>query len=249
MPASIELQVMDEFFTNAAAVKTRDELNATLINAMRKLGFDRINVSTMRDVDLPASQQKFALTCDYPEDWLQHYMKQGYLNIDPVAQNARSGVNPFFWNDLIVGGTLEPEQIHFLGEAREAGLHNGIGLPFLGAPGLRGGIALATSQPYMEHSKSLDILWGMTSFYYLHFKKFTREEFPLLPLPPRESEVAALVFAGKTNQQIARSLGSSRHTVNMQVRQIFKKFGVHTRVQALHYAITYGLYDPYSSHD
>lgn len=245
MPASIELSVMDGFIAEATAARTKDELNTGLIKAMRSLGFDRINVSTMRDIELPENQQRFALTCDYPAAWLSRYDRKNYIQTDPVALNARAGVGPFHWDDLLKTGTLSPAQIRVLGEAREARLFNGVGLPFLGAPGLRGGIALAVSDPGAEHSTRLDLLWAIANFYYLRFKHFTIAEYSQkLILPPRESEVASLVFEGKSNIQISRALGSSKHTVNSQVRQIFSKLGVHTRKEARIRAISCGLFDP-----
>lgn len=245
MPASIEVSVFDEFMKDAFAAKGKDELNAVLIKAMRKLGFDRINVSTMRDVELPKSQQKFALTCDYPAEWLRRYQRKNYVQIDPVALSARSGVDPFFWDDLIKMGNLTKSQLAVLGEAQEARLFHGVGLPFRGAPGLRGGVALAVSQPDIEHSTNLGLLWAMANFYYLMFKHVTIAEHTMsLALSPRESEVASLVFLGMKNLEISQALGSSRHTVNNQVRQIFSKFGVHSRAEAIFRAISGGIYDP-----
>jgi DNA-binding CsgD family transcriptional regulator len=239
------MSVFDEFMADAPSAKDKGELNAALIKAMRKLGFDRLNVATMRDIELPASQQKFALICDYPAEWLRQYQRKNYIQVDPVALSAKSGVNPFFWDDLIKTRNLTKSQVAVLGEAREAKLFHGVGLPFRGAPGLRGGIALAVSQPDIEHSTNLGLLWAMSNVYYLMFKHVTIAEYTkTLVLHPRESQVADLVFSGKTNQQISSALGNSPHTVNNQVRQIFSKFGVHSRAEAIFRAISYGIYDP-----
>ncbi|XVU21922.1 helix-turn-helix transcriptional regulator [Actinoplanes sp. CA-054009] len=50
-------------------------------------------------------------------------------------------------------------------------------------------------------------------------------------LSERELEIAELVGLALTNQQIASRLGRSPHTVNYHLRQIFRKFGLASRVE------------------
>ena len=247
VPDALELMVLDEFFADASRAKTIDDLNRAVIKAIRRLGYDRINISVLRDFGLPASLQQFALNCNYPTEWLRHYANQGYLAIDPVAANARHDADPFFWADL---PNLHRRQIEFLAEARTFGLHNGVGIPFIGNPGLRGGIAVATSDPSMDHSKRLDLLAAIAAFYYLKFKLFAVSDHAgQLRLPPQEARVASMVLAGKTNRQISKSLGSSRHTINIHVRHIYERWGVNSRVGALLHAIRHGIFDPYSTNE
>jgi len=50
-------------------------------------------------------------------------------------------------------------------------------------------------------------------------------------LTPSEQEVARLIAAGMTNQQVAARLGMSQHTVDGRLRRVFAKLGVNTRVE------------------
>lgn len=54
---------------------------------------------------------------------------------------------------------------------------------------------------------------------------------PLSSLSDRESEVARLVGQGMTNQQAAKELGVSPHTVNFHLRNVFRKLSISTRVK------------------
>ncbi|HEY0604304.1 MAG TPA: LuxR C-terminal-related transcriptional regulator [Herpetosiphonaceae bacterium] len=54
-------------------------------------------------------------------------------------------------------------------------------------------------------------------------------------LTPRQSEVLALVAQGKRNQQIARALCITEHTVEAHLRAIFQKLAVRTRTAASTY--------------
>jgi DNA-binding CsgD family transcriptional regulator len=53
---------------------------------------------------------------------------------------------------------------------------------------------------------------------------------PLLPLTPREREVAVLVADGLADREIAERLHLSRHTVSQYVKRIYRKLGVDSRV-------------------
>ena len=53
---------------------------------------------------------------------------------------------------------------------------------------------------------------------------------PLLPLTPREREVASLVADGLADREIAERLRLSRHTVSQYVKRIYRKLGVDSRV-------------------
>ncbi|GAA2621553.1 hypothetical protein GCM10010399_60760 [Dactylosporangium fulvum] len=55
-------------------------------------------------------------------------------------------------------------------------------------------------------------------------------------LTDRERAVAQLVGQALTNQQIARRLGISAHTVNYHLRQIFRKLAISSRVSLAAYA-------------
>jgi DNA-binding CsgD family transcriptional regulator len=52
-------------------------------------------------------------------------------------------------------------------------------------------------------------------------------------LSKRESQVAALVFTGKTNQLIADTLSISRDTVKTHCKHIFGKLGISRRTEFL----------------
>lgn len=60
-------------------------------------------------------------------------------------------------------------------------------------------------------------------------------------LTPRETEVLKLLAQGRTNYQIARSLGVSLSTVKKHVRYIITKLGVSDRTQAALKAVELGL--------
>ena len=61
-----------------------------------------------------------------------------------------------------------------------------------------------------------------------------------IPLSPREMEILSYVTHGKTNKQIAQSLGISHQTVKNHVSSILTKLDVEDRTQAAIYAMRRG---------
>ena len=61
------------------------------------------------------------------------------------------------------------------------------------------------------------------------------------PLTPREREVLAEIGRGRSNREIARSLGLAEKTVKAHVSAILGKLGVQDRTQAALYAVRAGL--------
>lgn len=63
-------------------------------------------------------------------------------------------------------------------------------------------------------------------------------------LTPRELEILREAALGRRNDDIARALGMSRHTVRTHVQNILTKLGVHSKLEAVLVAIRYGKVAP-----
>jgi DNA-binding NarL/FixJ family response regulator len=62
-------------------------------------------------------------------------------------------------------------------------------------------------------------------------------------LTKREVEILSLIGAGKSNKDIADELFISYKTVKNHVYNLFSKLGIHTRAEAIHFAITMKISD------
>lgn len=60
-------------------------------------------------------------------------------------------------------------------------------------------------------------------------------------LTQREKEILILLKEGKSNPEIAKTLSISIHTVKAHIESIYRKFGVHNKVQAVVHAVLYKL--------
>jgi DNA-binding NarL/FixJ family response regulator len=61
-----------------------------------------------------------------------------------------------------------------------------------------------------------------------------------VPLSPREMEILQFVTQGKSNKEIAQTLGISHQTVKNHMTSILKKLDVRDRTQAAVYALRRG---------
>ena len=59
----------------------------------------------------------------------------------------------------------------------------------------------------------------------------------LARLTPKEIETLKLIATGNSNDQIARRLNVSTHTVKSHVYSVFRKLHINNRVQATHWAM------------
>jgi two-component system nitrate/nitrite response regulator NarL len=60
-------------------------------------------------------------------------------------------------------------------------------------------------------------------------------------LTPRESEVLELLVAGSTTEEIGRAMGVATSTARTHIQNVLVKLGVHSRLQAAHFAVSHGL--------
>ena len=247
MPETFAARGLIEFANASHAVATKEALADLLIATYRKLGFAYVNISMMRDYDLPSEILKFAWASTYPDDWIAYYMTRDCLRFDPVALSARGDIGPFFWADLRNHFGLSPLQVNFLDMAEEAGLYNGIGLPFVGSRSRQGGVALATLTPTTEHCRDLDVLWSISNLFYKRLSDLVAgpQLAVLRPidLTSRELDILNLSVRGQSDREVAAGLDITENTVNSHFRKIFRRLGVNNRVQAFVKAARQGIID------
>jgi DNA-binding NarL/FixJ family response regulator len=76
-----------------------------------------------------------------------------------------------------------------------------------------------------------------------------REQFPTPVLTARELEVLKLVAKGMSNKEVADQLYISENTVKNHVRNILEKLHLHSRMEAVMYAVRKRLLDPHHPED
>jgi two-component system NarL family response regulator len=84
----------------------------------------------------------------------------------------------------------------------------------------------------------------LTEFNAMARQAAERDQFPTPVLTARELEVLKLVARGLSNRQVAEKLFISENTVKNHVRNILEKLHLHSRMEAVMYAVRQRLLDP-----
>lgn len=71
---------------------------------------------------------------------------------------------------------------------------------------------------------------------------------PVPSLTPRQTQVLELAAVGMSYYQIGRALGIAENTVDVLMRQLFKRLGAHTLPHAVFLACGAGILDPRRRH-
>jgi len=242
---SVRQTSFETFLDATHSVTSIDQLFDLFVAAMAEFGYDRINFSIKRDDDIPAKYRGFGLINTYPEVWRTHYQSQNFARIDPVLRAASSVFRPFQWSDLSHMFDLTREQVRFMRIAEEAGLYNGIGIPFSGPRMQIAGVAMATSVKGARPDKNIDLLVAYCWQLYRTYKRLVSQEAAIAGgmtvLSARECEILVRIGNGRTDRQIAQALSISTETVDANVRRIFQKLEVPTRAAAVAKALILGL--------
>lgn len=228
--------------TNRA--KTPEELFSVFSETLGQYGYDRIHFGLLTDHQDMGLKAGIGILENYPSDWMKYYFENAFDKIDPVVVYATQQDEAFAWEDIGKHIRLHPKQIKCLNLGREAGLHNGVGVPLWGPGQQVAGIGLASSEKKDACRFDADLITAFCNQFYLVYRRLHKKKRPPpenIVLSPREREVLIWAAAGKSDEEIGAILLLSKHTVNMHFRNIYKKIGVNNRILAITKGLSLGL--------
>ena len=232
-----------------------EELFDLYRKATAEYGYDRVMYSSVTN-DLENEQNKTpCLAGNYPEDWIKHYVENGYIQIDPVRRCGPFAKRPFTWQSLKKLYKLSKKQEMVLSLSEEAGLHGGIGIPCHSKKGELIGVGMASSVKGTEPEEHIGKLHVLTTIFHTIYQTLSEknisqnssdllEDISVLPLTSREQEVLLWSMKGKSNWDISKILNISEHGVDFHVRSILKKLEVNSKLTAAVKALSLGLIKP-----
>ncbi|WP_417669352.1 helix-turn-helix transcriptional regulator [Roseibium sp.] len=179
-------------------------------------------------------------TTNYPEDWMKFYGEEGYFDIDPVVYFLTKKWAPFYWDEATrtkvadegVAPLVRDRVVTMMHLAADAGLADGVGIPFVSRSGEVSGIGLSRAEPIKDQNYSelaeLNLLATVFQERFLSFHK--NDAIPILT--GREREVLCWAVEGKTDLEISDQLAVSEAAVRFHWSNIFKKLEVSNRMMA-----------------
>lgn len=99
---------LENFIHHAGHAVSTETLFQLYRGEMAKIGFDRIIFTLITDHPEHGHLSGHGIMLNYPEEWMQFYIRQGYELIDPVRRKINAADNVFSWVSLHRENTLGP---------------------------------------------------------------------------------------------------------------------------------------------
>jgi len=181
----------------------------------------------------------------YPTAWVQHYVEQDYLRIDPVVIGCFQRFHPVDWKALDWSAKAA---ITMRAESMKAGLGNqGYSIPIRGPAGQ---FALFSISHSAEDADWADFTERNRRNLILCAHSFNQKALEIehkrmpehaKPLSGREIDVLTYLAMGYSRSQVAQTLTISEHTLRAYVESARFKLGATNTMHAVARAVSEGL--------
>lgn len=217
-----------DVMTKLARVKRRRDLWSLLLEHFHAAGAARVSYHIVQ----PGQPSLTILNDGFPEDWINEYIAQRYIDIDPIPELAARLAAPFYWHDIAKLTPQSAQRDRYLAAMEAANIGDGLGFYVFG-PGLHHayvglgfgpGLLDLPVETVFEHQ-------CVAQAGHLRFCALNQSD-PREALSERETEVLRWMALGKSNSVIAEVLSLSPHTIDAHVRSIYRKLRVADRTSA-----------------
>lgn len=243
-----------QFLTEMNKEKSIDKSFQILSKACATVGLDRLVYSLITPHDTIGMKAGHAIVGNYPEDWMQYYNKKRYEQIDPVIKYIKQLEGMFKWDDLdslnVINNKKEKD---LMNEAKEAGLHSGLGLSLKNYHGEIVGMGFASSDKNVFlDTPTQQFIMLVSKQFDLNFKEILlnkkHKKIPLNQklhtLTQKQKDVLCWIAKDKTYSEIASIMNISENTVLYHTKEIFKRLNVNSQMSAVLKAIKFGVITP-----
>jgi hypothetical protein len=184
------LERLEEFISAMDMALDFGEVFRVLGDQTCRLGFERFTYWMLWPDEGP--RRPFCLT-NYPAEWAQRYLDQGYGSHDMVGRHSALTVRPFSWKEISCLPYLTSTQRLIFHEGGEIGLKAGASVPIHGPGAAKAVFSVASAMPDQEFVK-LFLAWRheiqlIASYAHEHILKLGMLNIPTeaWPVNPRQA--------------------------------------------------------------
>ncbi|HBK93007.1 MAG TPA: hypothetical protein DDZ68_15185 [Parvularcula sp.] len=224
---------IDQFIEAISDAKSTSDLLVRFKAFVAQFGFTWTSYIVLLRAGRKLSAREGARLRGAPEIAPSMYKAGRPLDFDPAIWSALKRFEVFHWFDYenAVGADMRS----MFESARARGFIDGIGVPVISAPGDTAFFGLSAPGIRFDVSpKQARILAAVCQATHRRFNELEARPAPQARhvLSFRENEMMRLVCAGDSNAEIAGKLGITVHTVDTMMRRVFRKYDVHSRIEA-----------------
>lgn len=222
------------------------EDNESSIDAGAKWIQNRLNCSSAIVCQIELGERislRKVVNSGYNTDWIEHYIKDGLEEIDPVLDFACSTHGLFTW-DQAYSSKAGRATNHFRKSAEAYELTNGYTFSYAEqtSPHTRRVTLCSVPTPAPEDIQMADYL--LSHLVPAFHTKLSSTPNSHSPLSSREAEILAWARAGKTVWEQSKILNIAESTVKYHLLNCYRKLNVNNRAQAVAKGIELGLLAP-----
>ncbi len=191
------------------------------------------------------------LSVTYSAEWQKHYAQKGYVDLDPIIRSGLGGILPIDWADI---DRSDPIIRKFFGEAQELDVGaNGLSIPIRGRLGEFALFSVTSNEREAEwrairRELLRELMVLAFNFHVAALRACGVIEEPAVHLPLREASCLRWKALGKTDEEIARILEISSHTVRFHLESARSRMKTanttHTVAKALALGLINMSYEP-----
>ncbi len=194
----------------------------------------------------PFIQANFVQTT-YPKEWLDTYVKNSFLYVDPLVQKAKSSLLPFLWDSSEEAETATAQQRKFFKKAEKFGILRGAVIPIHAPNGEFAIMALVFDGSKSDLQKVWDVHKNDIHLLGIYYHATVWENIlkpkprPNPGLSPRELQCLQWAARGKTLWETAQIMGISEETAKTHLKSVMRKLETSNKTHAVSKAQRYGL--------
>lgn len=189
--------------------------------------------------------QDMVLARKWPQRWLDFYIKENYVAVDPVVRLCRNSVNPFDWSDAPFDRETEPRALEVMNHAADFRMSNGFCIPIHGLTGYEACVSLGgVNLDLTPRTKPALHLMGMYAFERIRQLMTQESDGRFDRLTTREREVLTWTAVGKTSSEVAEILNLSKRTVDEYSVRAARKLRAQNKTHAVVKALQQRLISP-----
>lgn len=232
---------LENFIARAADATAGSALVEAISSFAEIHGFNRFNY-----LFAPPGRKLPTGITNYPGEWVERYIRQRYVEIDPVVIAARRGLRPLAWDSQNPDRRVSHAQRRFFDEAMEFRINCGVTVPVHDGQGGSALVTFASDRPLTTLRRSIEenqrILHIAAIEFHFHARKrlAAPAEIDHLPLSPREADCLLWIAEGKHAWEIAEILGVTLRTVVFHLQNAKRKLKAVTLPQAAVMALRHG---------
>lgn len=249
------MDTLTKFKLDVSDINSVEELRDRFSAAIGTLGYHGFDAFTVKTGTVDNADQECNLfVCDYGIELPRSYVRDGWLQMDPVTAEIARTSKPFDYVKHLRGAQKNTSVVWQLGVLKLKNVHRAWLVPMCTIGHMRGmtiymqGNSPASKQVFELTKNEIHLLCieFMEEFAKISDKKTEVDEwyageFDKSLVSPRETDCLHWAARGKTNWEIGEILSISENTVRYHLKNVFSKLDSNTRSSAVNRALSIGI--------